>query len=1078
MTFEPTETEIEVWGKLQIVINDMDRTTYRGVETIIEGYVDREPFGDASCTIRFPGITPFEAETSYPFQEFQNLDINRVTLDGVFIENLFEGMIVSYDDSFGEGLTVQAIGALYQADFFIQPPIFNDYPYDMASGISRALNTRSEFYGLRLQPMNPRTYTNIVSKSRGSWNPLLTGWIQDLLANAWSDGFLIKGEEACAMVRTSGSYPDGIWMLGHFGSNLSLGAGTPYYGASSYLTRYVAALYGDTELYMRDITARPQHDGLWVIDRHGKVFPYGAAEHYGDINDLGVHAWAIASTSTGEGYWIMDSEGQVYEFGDAVNYGSVAILVPHLGFADAAIDFDPMPDDSGYRILTRVGRVIAFGSAVDYGETLMTDKFFTAIQTTPTGLGYYTLDTSGAVFAFGDAVHYGEASSPNSWAVDLSVSESGEGYAILIDTGRIEFFGDYRDVGTAEWSMFQSHGANMYQWTLTKETGRVPVMKVKNTWDTNWTVTCGQPGVTHQIARDFKWAPNVYYGEGIDENNCRWRNSRYPNVHPDSAPVWPGYNITVHEYNDSLGAAFWEQKMFDSGWPVVVDANYDLNDQQVCMRFQEANGITVDGVIGPQTWAATFLSGENANDLNAAYLAPIVTTGWVEPFLYDASGAIAGQNPYWDNSYIRLETYNNYGEHVEKVDAIISAQARLRSQSGPNFVGTIKLQTDPEEGHRFDIRAGQNIRYMGFKTYDVLFHIVEVNRDINDLSVTLTVDTASRDAMTVAQVIARNQEANNVSLTPTRWQSQSMVVEDRIAVWDCVAKGSLVETPNGPVAIEDVNTGDLVYAMSHEGIEVARVGHTGSKGTQQSFKIKTGRRTLRASAGHLVCCVDNGVRVWKPVEEIGVGDEVLALNGVDDEQRLLAAADIMEIGDPTVAWLHGVFTGDGHLQPRTIAFCVFGDLREKVILAMDRAYGLKPFQINDKRGVQFYSREVHELWMSLGLGYHRSTSKRVPSYVFRSTTQEQLAFLSGYIDADAHERAPGHYNFALANPVLAEELRHLAITLGMSVCNIHKEDRKRPIIIKGLEVKNANPLYRFTINQNAIKRGRRDFQWA
>lgn len=795
MTFEPEDTIIEIWGKLQIVINDIDVTFFRDVPTIVSSVMNREPFGDASCTLSFPGITPFESELNFPFREFQTVEINRLTAEGIFVETLFEGLVGSYDDSLSEteaGITIECIGALYQADFYLRAPAFNDYPFDIATGIAAELNTRSRHYGLRLQEMDTNVYVNVSSKSRGSWNPVLTGWIQDLLANSWSDGFMLDGEEAVALSQTFGTLSDGLLVTGHFGTNLSLGQRIPFYGSSSYLTRYIAALYSDEGRYIRDMATRPQHDGQWVMDRNGKIICYGEAPFFGDHEGDNVAAWAITPTSTGEGYWTLQSNGVVTAFGDAVHYGDQPSLAAYNGFDDAAIDFAVLPDDTGYYILTRVGRVHAYGAAPVLSYQLMTDQFYSCMSVTPDGLGYYTVDTLGRVNSEGTAVHYGDATSPDHWIVDIAVNITGEGYALLADSGKIHYFGDFRDVGTVEWSVFADHGANVYQWTLTKETGRKPVMKVKDNWTTHWTYTVGQPGVTHDLQRDYMWAPNVYFGEGIDPENCRWRNSKYPNIHPDSAPIWPGYNINVHENNSGVGVTLWQQRMADSGWWITVDGTYDQHDADVCRRFQEQAGIIVDGVVGPQTWASTFGVGENTGNLNAAYFAPLAQRAWVEPFTYDASGAITGTNPWWDKSYIRIEHYDNYGEHVTKQEATISAQARLRSQSGPNFVGRFTFKTDPEEGHRFNIKAGENILYKGYRGFDVLFHVAEVTYDYESLTTSVTVDTAFRDASTISQIMARNRDLNNPSMTPTRHQSASRIVEDRISVWDCDSGAGII----------------------------------------------------------------------------------------------------------------------------------------------------------------------------------------------------------------------------------------------------------------------------------------------
>lgn len=784
-----TET-IQRWGKFQVVINDTDYTYVGGAPTILKGWSLREPFSDSQATFEFPTIAPFDAEMYYPFKPFDNIEINQVDNDGKFIKNLFEGMITSVDDEFSESnssITVQAIGALYQADYFIRTPVFNDYVFDIGSAVQFELNNRIEYYGLRLQKLDVHTYTNIGSRSRGSWNPLLTGWIQDLLSTAYTDGFFLKGEEACSLVAVEGVNGTGLWALGNYGTNLSFGPNIPYYGSASYLTYYTANLYQDFEMYMRDISPLPTNDGFYVVDRRGKVFAYGNAVHYGDVSKARIRCWAIEVTKSGKGYWLLSAEGGVYSFGDAVNYDvGWPVLGKEFGFDDAVIDMCRHPDGEGYWRLTRNGRVLADGSANYYGQRALSDRFYSAIQCTKSGNGYYLLDTYGRVWPFGDAVHYGNAASPYNWVVDMALSETGEGYALLADNGEIYYFGDFPNRGTANWSVWDQHGANIYQWTLRKDPERRLKFAIKDNWTVNWTVDCGQPGISHSLTQDYAWAPNVYYGEGVDKDNCRWRNSKYPNIHPDDAPVWPGWLISVHYNNQSDAVGRWQQGMKDRGWPITVDWNYGWDDNHVCMRLQEQAGLTVDGIVGPQTWAATFAPGENAGSLNGAYYAPLAENGYVEPFTYAANGAITGRNERQIKEWVRIEHYDNYGEKTSKEEATISAQAKMRKDVGENWTGTITFKTDPAEGHRFDIREGQNILYKGFKAHDVMFHIAEVKFNPDDLSVTCTVDTAFRDAMTLDAIWKRNADLNNSpSRADTRYMSSSRVVEDRIAVWDC-----------------------------------------------------------------------------------------------------------------------------------------------------------------------------------------------------------------------------------------------------------------------------------------------------
>lgn len=59
-------------------------------------------------------------------------------------------------------------------------------------------------------------------------------------------------------------------------------------------------------------------------------------------------------------------------------------------------------------------------------------------------------------------------------------------------------------------------------------------------------------------------------------------------------------------YGNSDGLRMWQQRMRDRGWPITVDGRYGDNTKSVAKAFQAEKGLTVDGKIGPQTWAAAW----------------------------------------------------------------------------------------------------------------------------------------------------------------------------------------------------------------------------------------------------------------------------------------------------------------------------------------------------------------------------------------------------------------------------------------------------------------------------------------
>lgn len=50
----------------------------------------------------------------------------------------------------------------------------------------------------------------------------------------------------------------------------------------------------------------------------------------------------------------------------------------------------------------------------------------------------------------------------------------------------------------------------------------------------------------------------------------------------------------------------WQQQMRARGWTLDVDQVYGPGSEQVCRQFQQEKGLGVDGLVGPQTWTATW----------------------------------------------------------------------------------------------------------------------------------------------------------------------------------------------------------------------------------------------------------------------------------------------------------------------------------------------------------------------------------------------------------------------------------------------------------------------------------------
>jgi hypothetical protein len=73
------------------------------------------------------------------------------------------------------------------------------------------------------------------------------------------------------------------------------------------------------------------------------------------------------------------------------------------------------------------------------------------------------------------------------------------------------------------------------------------------------------------------------------------------------APPWPGRYLAYPPVMQGTDVHTWQAQMADvRGWPLAVDGQYGPDSARVCSDFQAEKGLAVDGVVGPDTWAATW----------------------------------------------------------------------------------------------------------------------------------------------------------------------------------------------------------------------------------------------------------------------------------------------------------------------------------------------------------------------------------------------------------------------------------------------------------------------------------------
>jgi hypothetical protein len=176
-----------------------------------------------------------------------------------------------------------------------------------------------------------------------------------------------------------------------------------------------------------------------------------------------------------------------------------------------------------------------------------------------------------------------------------------------------------------------------------------------------------------------------------------------------------------------------------------------------------------------------------------AFYQPIAADTKVVPAVYNPDGTVASTSPDYDADVPRIEAYEQFGRY-EYNDAQASAAAEIRRDAGGAWVGRLRLRRDPEEGSRFLIKAGQNIKLQSFRGGDVLLHVVGVDVDAAQLAVDLTVDTSARDLATVGSILSRQRDVTDPARRIRPARNRSRIVDDRITGFDCESGAGYVST--------------------------------------------------------------------------------------------------------------------------------------------------------------------------------------------------------------------------------------------------------------------------------------------
>jgi hypothetical protein len=352
---------------------------------------------------------------------------------------------------------------------------------------------------------------------------------------------------------------------------------------------------------------------------------------------------------------------------------------------------------------------------------------------------------------------------------------------------------------------FTSDATN--QWTITNDPGRRPVVRLKDKSTRHWSMAMGHPGLTLSIADDFQQLVGVVFGSGVALDGGAWYNAKYPGVRVDDAPLFPLPVGEVFMAGDSHhGFDAMADQLRSYGYSMLSGDTYAAADEGHIRDAQRSHGITIDGIVGAQTWTALFGVGGSTPSLDGAHIAPLAAVPWNVALLERLDGSIIGPNPKYDRSKLAIGRLEEYGEGVSKAEGLVFARGEIQAalRHDPMWVGSATLSMDPENGSRWEMRAGQNL-FVKFaypapvrRGVDdgLLLHISQATVTLGG-DVALELSYLGHDMTTLAAIVKRNKD----NLDPARrgpgsQHRTSRISKDAVIPWDAEAGGGKVPLHN------------------------------------------------------------------------------------------------------------------------------------------------------------------------------------------------------------------------------------------------------------------------------------------
>jgi len=266
-------------------------------------------------------------------------------------------------------------------------------------------------------------------------------------------------------------------------------------------------------------------------------------------------------------------------------------------------------------------------------------------------------------------------------------------------------------------------------------------------------------------------------------------------------------------------------------------------------------------------------------------------------------------------------------------------------------------------------------------------------------------------------------------------------VADGVVVHNCLGGDVLIDTPNGPIAIENIKPDQKVYSWDGAKAVEAIVSAQMCTGHKKLLEIGTRHHRLKCTAEHPVLVDGFG---FKQAKDLKIGDRLVvpeitecgrftSLELSQPSNANCVIPDIPPYANELFTEFFGFLIGDGWVTESSVEFALgeYPEVNQRYIAILE-SYGLH-CSIRRSGGndiaVVCHNVLLAGLMRRLGL-IGKADKKNIPQWVFSSSQCLKEAFLRGYANADGCQRADGGIVMTSCNKKLLQSTRYLATSAG------------------------------------------------